>query len=137
MFMERLSLLSRLRDNLRALARNLRQRVAVVPRILVPSVVLMELDNFKDPSRARGTALCAAHNLAALARHVWVPGCSSWSWTTLWTPPGLEVGPHVLHTTLLHWRGKFDAQVGAHGAKQLQGPLQGSLHGPTCCIWPC
>ena len=56
-FMERLSLLGRLRDNLRVLSRRLQQRVAIVPRIVVPSVVLLELDNFKDPHKARGMAL--------------------------------------------------------------------------------
>ena len=53
-FMERLALLGRLRDNLRVLARRLQQRVALVPRLVVPSVVLLELDNFKDPHKARG-----------------------------------------------------------------------------------
>lgn len=53
--MERASLLKRLCDNLRALAARLAERgVTLVPRIVVPSIVLSELDNLKEINKHRG-----------------------------------------------------------------------------------
>ena len=53
--MERLSLLGRLRDSLRALAAQLAQQgVTLVARIVLPAIVLFELDNLKEAHKARG-----------------------------------------------------------------------------------
>ena len=56
--MERASLLRRLCDNLRALAARLTERgVTLVARIVVPSIVLSELDNLKEINKHRGQPL--------------------------------------------------------------------------------
>ena len=77
-FMERLSLLGRLRDNLRVLARRLQQRVALVPRLVVPSVVLLELDNFKDPHKARGEQQPRAAGRGLSLEGYRAPGSAAW-----------------------------------------------------------
>ena len=53
--MERVSLLRRLCDSLQALTRRLTQQgVTLIPRVVIPSIVLWELDNLKDASKGRG-----------------------------------------------------------------------------------